>query len=39
MNKIKAKIKMLVISRGMTLKNLAVKLSDYTGEDLSLIHI
>lgn len=35
MNKIKAKIKMLVISRGMTLKNLAVKLSDYTGEDYS----
>lgn len=35
MNKIKTKIKMLVISRGMTLKNLAIKLSDYTGEDYS----
>ena len=32
MNKIKAKIKMLVISRGMTLKNLAVKLSELTNE-------
>ncbi len=35
MNKIKAKIKMLAISRGMTLKNLAVKLSDLTGEEYS----
>ena len=32
---IKAKIKMLAISRGMTLKNLAVKLSDMTGENYS----
>lgn len=35
MNTIKAKIKMLVISRGMTLKNLAAKLSDMTGENYS----
>lgn len=35
MNKIKTKIKMLVISRGMTLKNLAVKLSELTGENYS----
>lgn len=35
MNTIKAKIKMLAISRGMTLKNLAAKLSDMTGENYS----
>ncbi len=35
MNTIKAKIKMLAISRGMTLKNLAIKLSDMTGENYS----
>ena len=35
MNTIKANIKMLAISRGMTLKNLAVKLSDMTGENYS----
>ena len=35
MNTIKAKIKMLAISRGMTLKNLAAKLSDITGENYS----
>ena len=35
MNTIKAKIKMLAISRGMTLKNLAVKFSDMTGENYS----
>lgn len=35
MNKIKAKIKMLVISRGMTLKSLAVKLTELTGENYS----
>ena len=35
MNTIKAKIKMLAISRGMTLKNLAAKLSDMTGKNYS----
>ena len=35
MNTIKAKIKMLAISRGMTLKNLAAKLSGMTGENYS----
>lgn len=35
MNTIKAKIKMLAISRGMTLKNLAIKLSEMTGENYS----
>lgn len=35
MNIIKAKIKMLAISRGMTLKNLAIKLSEATGENYS----
>lgn len=35
MNTIKAKIKMLAVSRGMTLKNLAAKLSDMTGENYS----
>ena len=35
MNKIKAKIKMLAVSRGITLKNLALKLSTLTGEDYS----
>lgn len=35
MNKIKAKIKMLAVSRGITLKNLALKLSILTGEDYS----
>lgn len=35
MNKIKAKIKMLVISRGMTLKSLAEKLSELTQEEYS----
>ena len=35
MNTIKAKIKMLAISRGMTLKNLAAKLSVMTGENYS----
>jgi len=35
MNKIKTKIKMLVISRGMTLKNLAQRLSELTGENYS----
>lgn len=35
MNKVKAKIKMLVISRGMTLKVLAEKLSEKTGENYS----
>ncbi|CDE99764.1 putative uncharacterized protein [Clostridium sp. CAG:813] len=35
MNTIKAKIKMLAISRGITLKNLAAKLSDMTGENYS----
>lgn len=35
MNTIKAKIKMLAISRGMALKNLAAKLSDMTGENYS----
>ena len=35
MNTIKAKIKMLAISRGMTLKNLAAKLRDMTGENYS----
>lgn len=35
MNTIKAKIKMLAISRGMTLKNLAAKLSNMTGENYS----
>ena len=35
MNEIKAKIKMLVISRGMTLKSLAEKLTVLTGEEYS----
>ena len=35
MNNIKAKNKMLAITRGMTLKNLAAKLSDMTGENYS----
>ncbi len=35
MNEIKAKIKMLVISRGMTLKSLAQQLSALTGEEYS----
>ncbi len=35
MNTIKAKIKMLAVSRGTTLKNLAVKLSEITGENYS----
>lgn len=35
MNTIKAKIKMLAVSRGTTLKNLAVKLSEMTGENYS----
>lgn len=35
MNEIKTKIKMLVISRGMTLKNLAIKLSQISGEEYS----
>lgn len=35
MNTIKAKIKMLAISRGITLKNLAANLSDMTGENYS----
>lgn len=35
MNTIKAKIKMLAVSRGITLKNLAVKLSEMTGENYS----
>ena len=35
MNTIKAKIKMLAISRGITPKNLAAKLSDMTGENYS----
>ncbi len=35
MNEIKAKIKMLVISRGMTLKSLAEQLTRLTGEEYS----
>ena len=35
MSEIKAKIKMLVISRGMTLKSLAEKLTVLTGEEYS----
>ena len=35
MNEITAKIKMLVISRGMTLKSLAEKLTVLTGEEYS----
>lgn len=35
MNEVKAKIKMLVISRGMTLKSLAEKLTVLTGEEYS----
>ena len=35
MNTIKAKIKMLAVSRGTTLKNLAVELSEMTGENYS----
>lgn len=35
MNNIKTKIKMLVISRGMTLKNLAKQLSHKTGQEYS----
>ena len=35
MNEIKAKIKMLVIYRGMTLKSLAEKLTVLTGEEYS----
>ena len=35
MNEIKAKIKMLVISRGMTLKSFAEKLTVLTGEEYS----
>ena len=35
MNEIEAKIKMLVISRGMTLKSLAEKLTVLTGEEYS----
>ena len=35
MNNIKTKIKMLTISRGLTLKKLAQKLSETTGQDCS----
>ena len=35
MNAIKAKIKMLAVSRGTTLKNLAIRLSELTGENYS----
>ncbi len=35
MNRIKTKIKMLAVSRGMTLKNLAIKLSELKGEEYS----
>ena len=35
MNTIKAKIKMLAVSRGTTLKNLAIRLSELTEENYS----